>query len=129
MRDYFKSFIGFFIKNESKIVLVLGLFVAVLIGFTFGILKGKKFVYEPMVISIPENPPILINSNNSIDKEEKEKISENLSSCVYVGSKNGAKYYPPSCDFAKKIKPENLRCFSSDEDAKSKGYEKTTSCK
>jgi DNA/RNA endonuclease YhcR with UshA esterase domain len=129
MRNYFRNFIDFFAKNERKIVLFLGLLLAVFLGFTFGVLKGKRFVYEPLVISIPENPPVLINSNNSINKEEKTKISENLANCVYVGSKKGTKYYPPSCDYAKKIKPENLRCFPSDEDAKIKGYEKTTSCK
>lgn len=128
MKNYFKGFINFFIKNETKVVLILVIILVSFVSFTFGVMKGKKFVYEPMVISIPENPPIVINSTESVKKEENTKISENLANCVFVGSKKGTKYYSPSCNFAKKIKTENLRCFSSDNDAISKGYTKTTSC-
>ncbi len=48
--------------------------------------------------------------------------------CVLVGSKSGTKYYPPSCKAVKRIKSENLRCFTSEADARSQGYAKTKVC-
>lgn len=38
--------------------------------------------------------------------------------CLYVGSKNSDKYYPPDCRYAKRIKPENLVCFKSEQEVK-----------
>lgn len=40
--------------------------------------------------------------------------------CLYVGSKNSDKYYPPDCKWAKRIKPENLICFKSEEEVKNR---------
>ena len=128
MKNYFINLANFFIQNERKIVLGLGIILVVVVSFTFGIMKGKGITQDPLVISIAEVPPVVINSNDSVSSEEKTKIGEGLTTCVYVGSKNGSKYYPPTCSYAKKINPDNLRCFSSDEDAVQKGYEKTTSC-
>ena len=126
--------IYFFIKNEKKFALIFGIFLVSLVSFTFGVTKSKKFNYEPLIISIPENPPVIVNSQGESiieaddNKNPKVEVAENTKTCLYVGSKNGTKYYPPSCEYAKKIKSENLRCFSSDEEAKSKGYTKTSSC-
>ena len=38
--------------------------------------------------------------------------------CLYVGSKNSDKYHKIDCTYAKKIKPENLVCYHSDEEVK-----------
>lgn len=38
--------------------------------------------------------------------------------CLYVGSKNSDKYYPPTCKWAKRILPTNLICFNSSEEVK-----------
>lgn len=128
MKEYFKNLIGFLVKNEQKIVLVVGIILIGLVSFTFGMMKGKGISQEPTIISLAENPPVVINSNESNSLEEKNMIGESLSTCIYVGSKKGVKYYPPDCSYAKNINPDNLRCFSSDEDAIKKGYTKSTSC-
>lgn len=61
-------------------------------------------------------------------KGQEEKI---LDSCtelgcsegsIYVGSINSDKYYQCDCHYADQILPQNIICFSSDEDALSKGY-------
>ncbi|MCK4635391.1 MAG: hypothetical protein KAT32_00870 [Candidatus Moranbacteria bacterium] len=127
MRNYFRNLVSFFVKNERRIVVGFGIFLITLISFTFGIMKGKGISQEPLVISMPEVPPVIINSSES-SAEEKNKIGEVLTTCIYVGSKKGSKYYPPTCSYAEKIISENLRCFSSDEDAVNKGYTKTSSC-
>ena len=38
--------------------------------------------------------------------------------CLYVGSKSSDIYHKPDCKFAKKIKPENLICYKSEEEVK-----------
>ena len=38
--------------------------------------------------------------------------------CLYVGSKNSDKYHKPDCKWAKRIKPENLVCYYSEEEVK-----------
>ena len=43
------------------------------------------------------------------DKKEK---------CLYVGSKNTKRYYPPDCKYPKRIKPENLVCYTSESQVK-----------
>ena len=42
--------------------------------------------------------------------------SHQTQGCLYVGSKNSKAYHDPDCKYAKKIKPENLRCYQSDEE-------------
>lgn len=41
---------------------------------------------------------------------------------VFVGSIKSDKYHYPSCQWAKKIKPENEIWFSSSQDARNQGY-------
>ncbi len=41
---------------------------------------------------------------------------------LFVGSKNGTKYYTPGCSGAQRIKPENYIWFQSVEDATLQGY-------
>ena len=44
---------------------------------------------------------------------------------VYVGSINSDKYYECDCHYAKQINPENIVCFSSDENAEADGRVKS----
>tara|TARA_Y100000310_G_C20647480_1_gene797454 strand:+ start:256 stop:774 length:519 start_codon:yes stop_codon:yes gene_type:complete len=50
---------------------------------------------------------------------------EQKSDCLYVASKNSKVYHKPECKFAKKIKPENLICFTSEEQVKDMTYTKS----
>lgn len=47
----------------------------------------------------------------------------------FVASKQGKKYFPMDCGSAKTIKEENRVYFSSEEEAKQAGYERTLTCK
>lgn len=62
---------------------------------------------------------------DELKETEKNAISNNLGvwackdnkqDCLYVGSKNSKKYHTPACKFAKKILPENLVCYTSEEE-------------
>ena len=46
------------------------------------------------------------------------------SNAQYVGSINSDKYYICDCHYSKRIKPENIICFDSDEEAINQGYTK-----
>ncbi|MEA3255749.1 MAG: Ada metal-binding domain-containing protein [Candidatus Altiarchaeota archaeon] len=54
---------------------------------------------------------------------------ETKDDCRFVGSINGGKYHYPDCPYAKRIKPENLICFSDEKDAQEQGYLPCMSCK
>ena len=47
----------------------------------------------------------------------------------YVGTKKSNKYHLPSCKWAKKIKPGNLRTFKSAKEAQAAGYVPCKVCK
>jgi methylphosphotriester-DNA--protein-cysteine methyltransferase len=49
--------------------------------------------------------------------------------CAFVGSKNSNKFYPPTCSYAKRIKPENVVCFATSQEALAQGRTASTGCK
>ncbi|MDP4039072.1 MAG: hypothetical protein Q8P57_00615 [Candidatus Pacearchaeota archaeon] len=69
--------------------------------------------------------------SNDFSVVDSGKVKDRGNSCLelgcevdtlYVGSKNSDKYYGCDCHYAKRILPENLKCFSSVEEAGSAGY-------
>ncbi len=59
--------------------------------------------------------------NNNVNNSE---ITDQSKKGIYVGSKNGTKYYTPGCSATNRIKPENYIWFQSVEDATLQGYTK-----
>jgi len=128
----------FFIKYEHKIILILGFVLVAAISFEAGMIKGKEIKEKPLII---ENLSV---SQAQTDKDgSKAPEAQNLSqesqngtneidtppqNCTYLGSKNSNKYHLPSCRWAKQIKPENRVCFSSVDEAKSRGYLPDKNC-
>lgn len=121
----------FFQKYEAKIVLAAGFILVSAVSFGAGYLKGKSVPENPLIISQKGGCPAVSGENqktseslpaeNSVSETEKKN-------CAFVGSKNSNKYHLPTCQWAKRIKPENLVCFSSTEDAKQKGYQPDKGC-
>lgn len=136
----------FWVKYESKIALIIGFILIAFIAFEAGILKGQNWQSAPLIIEKPaviqevsqEATNNLSQTQNSAlegqNTPETGKITTQTSSipagvnCAFVGSKNSDKYHLPTCQFAKRIKPENVICFSSEDEAKSKGYTPCSSC-
>ncbi len=52
-----------------------------------------------------------------------ELVASTPTDCAFVGSKNSTKYHLPTSGSAKRIKPENLVCFTSADEAVARGYE------
>ncbi len=129
----------FWLKYEQKIVLLIGFILVATVAFELGVLSGKKWEQKPLIIEKTAQ-------NNAINQSKSEKTppeapklasdeqngSQNTNTpdqnCSFVGSKNSNKYHLPTCRWAKQIKPENLVCFKSIEDALSKGYQPDKNC-
>lgn len=132
-----EKIIEFWKENETKIVLLIGLVLVALIAFQGGYLKGKAQKDSPLVIEKAADCPNSLDNQPDQAKTEasvnnppatnNSGTSENKN-CAYVGSKNSNKYHLPACRYAKTIKPENLVCFSSAEDAVKRGYQPDTNC-
>ncbi len=119
-----------------KLVLVTGFVLVALISFQFGYVEGKKGQTKAIVIEktaeMAKNDPGNLatvagaaSSEIAQNPAEAKKMAQN---CAYVGSKNSNKVHLPSCSFAKRIKPENLVCFSSLDDAIKQGRVADKTC-
>ncbi len=129
----------FWEEHEQKVVLSMGMVLVAFISFEVGILQGQKWQQKPLIIektngqvceafsektNLKENITSKSKASTTFkeNKLSEEKLLGERKSCVFVGSKNSNKYHKMSCRFAKRIKPENIVCFKSKEDAKEKGY-------
>ena len=136
---HFQKIRQFWLKNEQKIILVFGLILVAAISFEAGVLKGQNYQKSALIVekpaqceNMPDSPQTAQKTQDLTSGKASNTIGEatpaNSRNCVFVGSKNSDKYYPPTCSFAKRLKPENVVCFSGDQDAVSKGYQKSTGC-
>lgn len=126
MHKYGSAIVEWLQEYEKQVLYLIGLVTIAIGSFVFGAMHGNTFAQEPIVVYRTENEPVVITQEVAVDDIKSDlKVKD----CKYVGSIKGKKYYPPSCSYAKKITKENLRCFTSDEDAINKGYERSTSCK
>jgi hypothetical protein len=127
----------FWQENEKKMIILAGFLLVSVISFEAGVLKGEKWQKEPLVIEKPVSTGEAVNTVQKPPEASKltpdgqnAEIKANIPSteCAYVGSKNSNKYHLPTCRWAKNIKPENLVCFKSVEDALAKNYQPDKNC-
>jgi len=122
----------FFLKNEQKMVLVIAFCLISAVSYEFGVLQGQKWQQKPLIIEKPANiseeqkSPNLTNYGASGTPQVSASNSNNsapanIAGCAYVGSKSSTKFYLPTCQWAKSIKPENVVCFKSAEEATGQG--------
>ncbi len=89
-------------------------------------LVASRASHEPLVI---ENVPEQTNNLAGVSSGASAGAGESRALGQYVASKNGSKYYLPSCAGANRIKEENKIWFASVDEAKSRGYEPAANCK
>lgn len=135
----------FWEKYEQKIILILGLVLISVLSFEAGVLKGADFGQKPLIIESVSSADNCVSKdqNGSMGAAEASNLPQNASNvknqdnstplalpqnCSFLGSKNSNKYHLPSCRWAKSIKPENRVCFSSEDEAKSRGYLPDKNC-
>ena len=124
--------INFLRNNETKIVLIFGFILVAGLSFEAGFLQEKRLESSPLIIEkASQGSQIELGASQNQQSTKDTTSTENLAktspttlpqNCAYVGSKNSNKYHLPTCQWAKRIKPENMVCFSSIEDATSKNY-------
>ncbi|MDD3486821.1 MAG: Ada metal-binding domain-containing protein [Candidatus Moranbacteria bacterium] len=138
--------VEFWLKYEQKILVIFGIILIAAISYEAGFLEGRKNQEEPVVInqiasdnseneniqkenSIPadDNNPKTGQTNSQTTGSPAGQTTEKQD-CAFVASKTSDKYHLPTCAWAKKIKPENRICFSSKEEAESKGYKPAKCC-
>ena len=128
----------FFLKNEQKMVLIVAFCLISAISYEFGVLQGQKWQQKPLIIEKPANISEEQKTSNSGNSEpsgvvlgatsqatvgntgsatDMVNLPAGKAGCAFVGSKNSNKFYPPTCSYAKRIKPENVVCFKSAEEA------------
>lgn len=125
----------FFLEYETKIVLVVGFCLISAISYEFGVLQGQKWQPKPLVIEKPANVPEgqesanlgnlgaqgTVQAASTQSAVGKTPATQNTSGCAFVGSKNSDKFYLPTCSYAKRVKPENMVCFKSAQEAIGQG--------
>jgi len=121
-----KKIASFWLKYETKIVLISGFILVSVVAFEFGLMQGQKWQQKPLIIekmAVQETPKG--ETVNVAVADQKAAQGANLAlkkDCAYVGSKNSNKYHLPTCQWVKRIKPENVVCFKSAEEAVVKNY-------
>lgn len=128
----------FWSENESKIILVFGFILVAILSFEAGIIQGRKTPANPVIIEKPAEIRVSADQADSGVPEAPKSLQELQNSsgsptatnqkCLYVGSKNSNKYHLPTCRWAKNIKPENIVCFSSAEEAAGRNYLPDKNC-
>ena len=119
-------------RIPADVLVVLVLILASTLSFGAGILVGKDLEREKAgngfwIEQLPEGsmgPAAAIEAL----PEKKEAASVGSSSGTYVASKNGTKYYLPSCGSSKRIKEENKVWFQTKEEAQAAGYGPAANC-
>ncbi len=121
----------FFLKYEQKIVLIVAFCLISAVSFEFGVLQGQKWQQKPLIIEKPTQSPGELSSQIQANSEAQNasqatttKVSTattKTANCAYVGSRNSNKFYLPTCSYAKRIKPENVVCFKTADEALGQG--------
>jgi hypothetical protein len=114
---------------RPRLLSFLSVLLALGLAFEAGLLfREAKEDAPPLVIHVPDTPRAPLEKPQGSASEKAgpgaslEAVSAGTASCAFVGSRNSDLYHLPSCASAKRIKPENLRCFSSEQEALAAGY-------
>lgn len=127
----------FWLNHETKVVLIIGFILVAVIAFEAGILHGQKWQQKPLIIeksvqaeaTAAESQTPTQTQNSALEgQKQAEMLLNNPQNCAFIGSKNSTKYHLPTCQWAKRIKPENTVCFKNEEEAKSRGYTPCGTC-
>lgn len=120
--------------HAADLLIVLIVIMVGVLGFGLGVLAGKDMAQgqEFWIEQLPERAvptaggPAAVASAVLTTKEP-EKPQEPVEK-VYVASKNGTKYYLPTCSGARRIKEENQVWFGTVEAAAAAGYSAAANC-
>ncbi|MDP3402697.1 MAG: Ada metal-binding domain-containing protein [bacterium] len=122
-------------RIPPDILVVLVLILSATLAFGLGVLAGKDMVKAEgkdgfWIEQLPEKP--LPSAGGPAAAIEAVKVAKPAipvaTSGTYLASKNGTKYYLPTCGSAKRIKPENIVWFQTKAEAEAAGYGPAANC-
>lgn len=94
-----------------------------LICFFLGNMRSAAFSRPPITIRQIDMPMAPVSTEKEPAKAEMPALGK------YVASKNGKKYYLPTCSGAKSILAANKIWFQTKEEAEKRGYSASATCK
>jgi hypothetical protein len=122
-------------RIPPDILVVLVLILSSALAFGLGILAGKDMVKAEgkdgfWIEQLPEKAlPSTGGPAAAIEAVSLEKSSvPAATSGTYMASKNGTKYYLPTCGGVKRIKTENIVWFQTKAEAEAAGYAPAANC-
>jgi len=123
MRDRFRQ-----LFTDYREDTLLALSVALIAFTAFGI--GRATAPRPQKAApIVEALPLTANAGTNLFQGNPDAVIGTTNGPgAFVASKNGTKYYLPTCSGANRIKKENRIWFTSIEEAKSQGYTPAANC-
>ena len=136
MKERMEKIKIFWLAYEQKFVIAIIFCLISAISYEFGLLKGQKLQSKPLIIEKPANIPCEGQTATQSDSGASggqlatadalpKAAGAAQGKCAFVGSKNSTKFYVSTCSWAKRIKPENLACYQSEQEALSKGKTKS----
>lgn len=119
------------LNTQYKTIVIFLVTAMVILAFTLGFLTGKQGNSASVVLQC--SPDVLQKleipkGGKRVDTVMTSTVQSTQAKGIFVGSKNGTKYYNPTCGAVKRIKPENYKWFASEEDARLQGYSRAASC-
>ncbi|MFA5830343.1 MAG: hypothetical protein WC878_00775 [Candidatus Paceibacterota bacterium] len=118
------NFDGLLEKNAFLTAFVI---VTAIISFGLGRWSGLETVNKNIEIEFPQGQEASAYLGVFATTTPKAPIVK--TSGIYVASKNGTKYYLPSCGSANRISQKNKIWFDTKTEAEEAGYEPAANCK
>ena len=113
--------------NDHRDDAILALGVALIAFTAFGL--GRATAPRPPKSALTvEELPLGTQVHPQGNLSTSLRANAPASSGAFVASKNGTKYYLPTCSGANRIKEENKIWFASIEEARSQGYTPAANC-
>ena len=131
INDKFQK-IKLFMEGEKGKGIYVILLIVLVAGSSFGLgrLSNKDGSQEPIKIIFPDGNSLSANTYQSAQNSP-QKTSPSVANSApkaYVASQKGKKYYPINCSAASNLKEDNKVFFSTETEAESAGYTKSSSC-
>ncbi len=137
---------NFWEKHGSLVLIILAISLFFVVAFKIGQLEKESEGAAKINITLAEKKEVAPvdlrakvieealerkNIENNIDATENSEATSGViddKECAFAASKNSTKYHLPNCSNAIRIKDSNKICFSSEEEAQAKGYERAKCC-
>lgn len=122
-----------FAKIPPRVLILAILILSTTLAFGLGILAGRDLERGHSGAQNPSDRGFWIETREQAPAAAVEAVQPDSSvsrdaSGSFVASKNGTKFYLPSCSGAARIKEANKVWFSSRQDAEAAGYTPAGSC-